>query len=247
MKTTRKRLARPSLRSVLATRHGALAVTLACAVITATIVVIAIGQYKHSPAPATPQATVLEATGTIPKGTSAQVIAAEHLYKEVPVLATQVSPATVVNAASLIGTVAASDILPGQQLTTSDFTVAHGVQLQLLPTQRAIAVTLDAAHGLSGSLQSGDHVDVYGSFTDKGTPVVGLLVPDATVLATTSGTAASGGGGGGTTLLAVGENVAPELAYASDNGRLWFVLRPTSTSDPSAAMTTLNSIVGTRP
>jgi Flp pilus assembly protein CpaB len=229
---------------VLATRHGALAVSLACALLTIAIVVIAVGQAKHTPKTTPQQATVLVATSAIPKGTSAQVIAAQGLYKEEPVLATQVSPDAVSNAGSLAGTVAAASILPGEQLTSSDFVVAHGAMAKLELNERAIAVTLDAAHGLAGALKAGDNVDVYGSFTVKSTPVVGLLVPNATVLSS-SNSATSGGGT--TALLAVGEKVAPELAYASDNGKIWLELRPSGTSsNPSTALTTLNSILGGR-
>lgn len=244
MKTTRKRLARPSLRSVLATRHGALAVSLACALLTIVIVVIAIGQAKHTPKAAPQQATVLVATSAIPKGTSAQVIAAQHLYKEEPVLASQVSPAAVSNAGSLVGTVAAGNILPGEQLTSTDFVVAHGAMAKLQLNERAIAVTLDPAHGLAGALLAGDSVDVYGSFTVKSTPAVGLLVPDATVLSANTSTTS---GTGTTALLAVGSSVAPELAYAADNGKIWLELRPSGSSpNPSKALTTLNSILGGR-
>jgi Flp pilus assembly protein CpaB len=253
VKTTRKRLARPSLRSVLATRHGALAVSLACALLTIVIVVIAIGQAQHPTKAAAPQqATVLVATSSIAKGTSAQTIATQHLYKEEPVLQTQVSPAAVSNAASLAGTVAAADILPGQQLTTTDFAVTHGAIAQLLPSQRAIAVTLDNQHGLTGAIQAGDHVDVYGSFSSGSTATVALLYADATVLKPSVGAGAGSGSSGstttgaGTTLLAVDKNASANLAYTADNGKLWLVLRPTSSTNPSQGLTTIASILGGR-
>jgi pilus assembly protein CpaB len=250
VKTTRKRLARPSLRSVLATRHGALAVSLACALLTIAIVVIAIGQAKHTPKATPQQATVLVATTSIAKGTTAQTIAAQHLYKEEPVLASQVSPAAVSNAGSLAGTVAAANILPGEQLTSTDFVVTHGPIAQLQPNQRAIAVTLDAQHGLTGAIQTGDHVDVYGSYSvgPNGKTTVGLIYPDATVLSPNVGShsAASASTGSGAILLAVDQDASADVAYTADYGKLWLVLRPTTTTNPSQSLVQLNSILGDR-
>jgi Flp pilus assembly protein CpaB len=228
---------------VLATRHGALAVSLACALLAIVIVLIAIGQAQKTTKTAPQQATVLVATAAIPKGTSAQVIAAQHLYKEEPVLETQVSAGAVSNAASLVGTVTTANILPGEQLASTDFQVAHGAVAQLQSNQRAIAVTLDAQHGLSTALQAGDQVDVYGSFVPPlaKTPFVGLIVPDATVLSSTTSTS----GGGATALLAISQDVATKVAFASDNGKIWLDLRPTgSSSNPSPGQTTITSITG---
>jgi len=252
MKLTQKRLARPSLGGLLATRQGALTLALLCAVVAAGLLVFAMGQYKHSLQTGTKQATVLVATREIKKGTSGNAVAAAKLFVSTPILATQVSPGALSNSAVLNGAVAASDILPGQQLTAADFTTVAGVVGLLAANQRAVSVAIDEAHGDTDVLQAGDHVDVYAAFTIRGSPALTLLFPDALVIkpAGGAGAAAPAAGATGATVatgtslvLAVSTTEAPMLAYASDNGHLWILLRPSNAINPSPGLTTLSSIL----
>jgi pilus assembly protein CpaB len=247
VKLSQKRLARPSLGGVLATRQGALALALLCAVAAAAILVFAMGRYRKSVQTTVQQNTVLVATGEIQQGTSGAAIAAQGLFKSTPILSTSVSPGAINDAGQLQGKVAASDILPGQQLTAADFTAPGGVLGQLAPGQRAVSVSIDEAHGDTDVLAAGDRVDVYGEFTAKGSPVISLLIPDALVLKPAGGSApaaATTGVATGTSLvLAVSSAQAPEVAYADDIGKLWVVLRPANATGPVPSLTTLSSIL----
>jgi Flp pilus assembly protein CpaB len=102
-------------------------------------------------------------------------------------------------------------------------------------------------------LQTGDRVDVYGGFSSSGTgsasPVLRLLVPGALVL---KAPAAAGGGGlagGGSSVsnvvLEIDQSLAPALAFAADNGKVWLVLRPANATNPTQTLTNLTSILGT--
>src|SRR5205823_877868 len=88
----------------------------------------------------------------------------------------------------------AVDVYPGQQLTAADFTAANvTIASQLAGPDRAIAVPVDSAHGLTGFVQGGDRVDVLSSFPGGGNGhgAVTVLAQNVLVLS------AAGGGGGG--------------------------------------------------
>jgi Flp pilus assembly protein CpaB len=132
----------------------------------------------------------------------------------------------------LRGSVAKTDILPGQQLTVSDFTKASGgVVSELAGIQRAITISIDAAHGMIGQISQGDRVDIYAGFNvnpvdSSGRPsgqqraVLKLIMQNIPVLIVGTGNRASQ-----VTLKATAYQ-AEQLAFASDNGRIWLVLRP---------------------
>lgn len=236
MITKRKRLDRPSFRSLLATRHGALLLAMICALIAVGILLFAMNQYRHTVTAHQPQqATVLVSTAEIQRGTSATVLASRSLYKVVPVLASQVSPDAITNAGALVGKVTANTILPGEQLTAADFTIPTGAGSQLASTERAVALTLDAAHGLGNAIHVGDHVDVYGSFSAQGggsDNVIHLVAPDAVVLEAIPGT-----GTANYVLLGLSDQLAPKLLWVADYGKVWLVLRPSLAADPAPTVT----------
>jgi pilus assembly protein CpaB len=258
MKLSQKRLARPSVGGMLATRQGALVLAFLCAVVAGGLVLVALSQYRQTLVTNNKQATVLVASGQIQKGTSGEAIAAEHLFKLEPVVSTQVTPGAISDASFLSGKVAQTEVLPGQQLTLADFTEVAGVSSQLQPGQRAVSVTADETHGDTDVVQSGDRVDVYVETTDNGNQVLSLLLPNALILkaanapvpgATPPGAAPAAAGtapaaaGPADIVFAVSAAQAPKLAYATDNGKLWMFLRPVNATPPAGGITTLNSIL----
>lgn len=229
MNTFRK----PSLRALLATRRGALTLAALCALLAVGVVLFAMSQYRHSLSSNAQQSTVLVSTAEIQKGTSANVLATKSLYKVVPVLASQVSAGAITDAGSLVGKTAASTILPGEQLTYADFTTARttaALSALTSPSERAISVTLDAAHSVDGTIVAGDQVDVYGDAGNTPTNhVVGLMVPDALVLkAPPLGTST------GTFVLGVSDTLSPRVMWMVDNGEVWLELRGVNASNPPA-------------
>ena len=157
MKLSQKRLSRPSFGGMLASRQGALLLAFLCALAAAGLVLVALNHYRKNLVTTNQQATVLIASGQIPKGTSAQVIVARQLYKATPVLSTQVTAGALSDPALLVGKTATTDILPGQQLTSADFAGAAvlGVAAQLQPDQRAVSITIDETHGDTDVVQVG--------------------------------------------------------------------------------------------
>lgn len=250
MELTGKKFKVPRVKGLPASRRGAVALAVACALAAAVILLVALSQYKQSVSLANREDSVLVATGTIQKGTSADVIAQEQLYRPEPIVAKNLASGAIVNAAALRGEVAVQDILPGQQLAAADFVpAASGVVGQLTPGQRAVSLALDQEHGLVGELEPGDHVDVYGDFGGQGTgsssaTLVKLLIPNALVLKVPAQSGGLGGGGTtGTVVVAVNDNQVGTLAYTAENGKVWLALRPGDATGNGQGLTTYNSVV----
>jgi Flp pilus assembly protein CpaB len=273
MKMTQRRMARPSLGGLMATRQGALLLAFLCALCAAGILVFALGQYRSNIKTVTPQATVLVATASIPKGTSGSVVAAHNLYKSTPIVASQLAPGAISDASQLTGKVAAADILPGQQLTLADFAGVTGVAGLLTPDQRAISLSISESPGNTDVLLPGDRVDVYADFASKsgnGQPFVVLLDTNIQVIKTTaaptsggstgssgSSSASKSGSGssapaasantpnltGSSLVLNVSSEQASDLVYAANNGTLYLTLRPDRGTTSPRPLTTLAAVV----
>jgi len=250
VKFSQKRLSRPNLGSLLATRAGAVTLALLCAVVATGLLVFALSSYKHTTQAVIPQATVLIATGEIRQGTSGDAIAAERLYKSTPVAATQLSAGAISDSSVLAGKTTSAAILPGQQLTLADFATAPGVTGLLAPDQRAVSLTIDESHGDTDVLLAGERVDVYADFPVGGVPTEVLVVSDALVIKPASATPTSGAGksiAGASLVLAVTASQAPEIGYALDHGIAYIAVRPPNASAPPVPFTTIGTIVAAAP
>ena len=252
MKMNQRRMARPSLGGLLATRRGALTLALICAVCAAAMIVFALGRYRTNLRIPPKQTTVLVATGNIAKGTSGSAIAARGLYKAQPIVASQMAAGAISDASLLTGKVVATAILPGQQLTMADFTDITGVTGVLPPNQRAVSISIDEAHGDTDVVQAGDRVDIYVQVSNPGKSgnELKLLEPDALVLKPAGPAPVSAGGqslAGSSLVLALPVNLAPMVAFASTNGSLYLTLRPANSSQTPPSITTLQTLLSQTP
>jgi Flp pilus assembly protein CpaB len=259
MELTGRNYTRSDWRTVLATRKGTMLVASVCALLAAGILVYALNRYRHNVDTSGNQETVLVASGPIQKGTAGDAIASGQLFKPASVAVKQVSAGAIADTAQLHGRVAATNILPGQQLTASDFTASGGLPAQLAPNQRAVTVTLDSAHGMVGEIHDGDHVDVYAGIqfepgTGRSVPALRLLMTNVQVLQ--AGTTSSSGIGGAqnpadqhvNVTLNVNVNDVGNLTYAAENGKLWLVLRPANATAAAqtAAITAQSLLLGSK-
>jgi pilus assembly protein CpaB len=251
MKLSQKRLGRPSVGGMLASRQGALLLAFLCALAAAGLVLVALNHYRQNLVTSNQQATVLIATGAISKGTPAQAIVSRQLYKTAPVLSTQVTAGALSDPGLLTGKIAATNILPGQQLTAADFAgvAVLGVAGQLQPDQRAVSVSIDEAHGDTDVVQAGDRVDVYGLFNQELVLLVenALVIKPAGAAPAAAPTANPAAASGTSLVLAVGSGDAAKVAYAADTGKVWILLRPLNALHPQAGQTTLSSILSSVP
>jgi Flp pilus assembly protein CpaB len=234
------------MQKLLATRGGTVAVAGGAALLATLIFLVYLNSYRNSIDDSGEPVAVLVAKSLIPKGMSGDLIGSQELFQPTTAPKSQVKDGAVADPSTLRGRVTTADIYPGQQLTTGDFTTTttDAIATKITGDQRAVSIPLDEAHGLIGHVRAGDHVDILGGFnlvrvdrngvptTNGGAarPVLKLLMEDILVLEVPSG--AGGGLGGGSreanVVLRLTDQQAADLAFASDNGKIWFSLRPQS-------------------
>jgi pilus assembly protein CpaB len=229
MEASSARPRRSSLQDALSTRGGSLALAAIIAVIAALLLVLFVHNYRKGNS-ATTQSGVLVARSLIARGSSGTLIATEQLAQSTRLPGSQIKAGALTDPTVLRGQAAVTEILPGQQLVAADFGPSTGGVIDRLSgNQRAVAVPVDATHGLSGNVQAGDHVDVFASFGgNAGGGVVHTLLQNALVLQPPTGSSGSVGSsnGGSSIILQVTDQQALSLAYTADFGKVWIVLRP---------------------
>ena len=215
-------------QNLFTTRRGSLLVGAAAAVLAGIILLAYLHQYRNSVNSASAPVSVLVAKNLIQKGTPGDIIGTSSQFQVASVPKGQLQVGALTDPAALSGRVAVTDIYPGQQLTAAYFAYAPPgtLQTKISGSDRAISVQIDAEHGMVGQIGAVDHIDIFVGVNRLGSggtqPIIKLLMEDITVLRAPLGT-----GAGLYTLRATGRQAAV-LAYASDNGKLWFVLRPAS-------------------
>jgi Flp pilus assembly protein CpaB len=231
------------VQKLLSTRSGTLIISGVAAVLAAVILLGYLHRYRASVDSASEPVTVLVAKGLIEKGTPGAIVGSQDLFQTTTAPRDEVKEGAIADPATLRGRVAVDDVYPGQQLTVSDFSAqADALGNRISAEQRAITIPIDAAHGMIGAVEAGDHVDVFAGFNVKklrkdGTAdpnaseraVLKLIMEDITVLSVPAeGKAGFGAGQTSTSdlTLRVDDKQAAQLAFAADNGKLWIVLRP---------------------
>jgi Flp pilus assembly protein CpaB len=123
-----------------------------------------------------------------------------------------------------------------------------------------VTVPLDSAHGMIGQISAGDHVDVFAGFqvqpegASRPRPVLRVLFQDVEVLEAPDVDPKAKGGLAQqnqtqNVVLRVTDSQAVELAFASDNGKVWVALRPQAgaTQDGMSLMNLDRMVLGMDP
>jgi Flp pilus assembly protein CpaB len=235
---------------LIATRRGSTILGISAAALAGLILLVYLNQYRNSVKTVAAPVTVLVAKQLIQQGTPGNVVGTSKWYQTSSIPKGQVQTGALTDPSSLTGRIAAKDIYAGQQITTGDFVAAgHQILTKLPANMRAIAVPVDAAHGIIGQLVPGDHVDVYAALSvDRGSggtiPVVKMLASDALVLQAPAKAAGGVGGAGNSNIvLRATAPAAAEFAYTADNGKLWIVLRPANAKTTPPSLVTAESLV----
>jgi Flp pilus assembly protein CpaB len=231
-------------RRLLSTRSGTLALAAGVAVLAGLVLVAFLSHYRTSVRGGTAATPALVAGSLIPKGTSGDNVIGEKLFTPTTLPQDQVKDGALADTSTLAGKVAIQDIYPGQQITAADFaSKADPVRGKLSGDQRALAVPLDAAHGLIGEIRTGDRIDVLAGFNSvngrsgQGRPVIRTMLQNVLVLKVPQVDGGVGGTDTANITIRVTDREAAAMAYAADNGKVWFVLRPpagASQSPPSS-------------
>jgi Flp pilus assembly protein CpaB len=228
-----------AVQRLISTRWGTLIAAAGAALAAGVILLVYLNHYRQEVKAQGTPVTVLVARESIPKGTSGAVIASKGLYTATTIREGQLKEGAISDPATLEGKVAAQEIYEGSQLTLSALS-ASGDSLAgtLTDRERIVTVPLDSAHGLVNELESGNRVDVYAGFNvvplaRNGTPIAGgqarpmlrLIVPNVPVVKI--GPKKTGSGASDVSLR-VDDVKAAQIAFASDNGKLWLALRPSA-------------------
>ena len=199
------------------TRQGTLVLGVVAAVIAAILLLVYLNQYRNSANNKSAPLQVLVAKNLIEKGVSGETVASSGLYKVVSIAKSEAKSGVFVDPSSLSGTVALQNIYPGQQLTASDFGAAPtGLTSQLGRAQRAVVVPLDSPSSVGGQITAGDFVDVWVLTTSGTTSIARELLQKMYVMNLN---------GGNVTLRATPKQ-SGELIFASNNAKIWLMLRP---------------------
>lgn len=224
---------------LISTKRGMILVAAAAALLAGMLILIYLNGYRSSVKAEGAPVTVLIAQQNIPRGTSGTAIAANGLFKTTTMRESQLREGAFSDPVNLNGKAATHDIYKGSQLTATDFSASEqALSSDLTGTTRLIGVPLDSAHGLIGEVEAGNHVDVFAGFNviplnADGTPIAGAqtrpvlkrIITDVPVVRVASKT---GGLGSSTTkvILRLTDKQAADLAFSSDNGKVWLTLRP---------------------
>ncbi|HSC92650.1 MAG TPA: Flp pilus assembly protein CpaB [Gaiellaceae bacterium] len=249
---------------LISTRRGTVLVAAIAALLAGAMILVYVDRYRTTLETQGAPVTVLVARHTIHKGSAGDVIASKGLYTATTIREGQLLEGAFSDPSSLRGRVAARDIYPGAQLTAADFASSNdALAASLTEVQRVVSIPLDAAHGLIGDIAAGDRVDIFAGFNvvplrADGTPVSGgqsravlkRIMADIQVLGVGAGKSGGLTGSGATNVqLKVTDEQAANLAFASDNGKIWLALRPSAgaKANPPSIVTVETLLLGVRP
>jgi Flp pilus assembly protein CpaB len=222
---------------LVSTRRGTLIAALLIALLAGASILLYLNSYRDSLKAQGAMVTVLVAKESIPKGTAGNVVAAKDLYTVTTIRESQVLDGALSDPASLRDKVAAREIFEGAQLTATDFgSAGDSLAAHLTETERVISVPLDSAHGLIDGIEVGNRVDVYAGFNviplgadgrpingGQARPMLRRILANVPVLALGEKSK-----GSTNVSLGVDDVEAAQVAFASDNGKLWLALRPSA-------------------
>jgi Flp pilus assembly protein CpaB len=243
-------------------RRGTLALGVMAALIAAALLLFYIAQYRNGVNSSSSTATVLVANRLIPQNSSGDVVASEKWFTVVQKPNSEVLSGAISDPSSIRGLVATHDIFPDQQLTANDFKTAptDAVSYNLTGDERAIAIPLDSAHGLTPFIQAGDHVDIIGGFDvipigtngapvnsgGQARPVLKAIAQDVKVLDVPSGdsSATSSGNNTGNVVVEVTEQQAWDIDFATKNGTVFLAARgQTGATSSRPSLVTLETLL----
>ena len=240
---------------LLTSRRGTAVLAGLAGLLAVGLVLAYVSHYRASVESSAQPVTVLTAKKAIAKGTSGDVILSRGLFETQQLRGEEAATGAYVNPAALQGRVATTDIYAGEQLTEADFgATSSALSTKLSGRQRAVALPFDQARGLIGNVEAGDHVDVVVGFNQTNvtsgisTPVARVVLQNIPVLAVEKPDTATASGRSANVTLQATDLQAAQLAYASDNGKLWLVLRPRIGAPRVASpVITAVSLLGLRP
>lgn len=235
------------MQSRVGSRGWAIALGLGAIVLATILLIVYLDRYRARVSGKNAPTQVLVSNRTITAGTPGTLVASQAMYTSTTLPKKDVEEGAIADPQYLAGRAAAVDIFPGQQITAADFaaTTSTTVDSQITGVERALSVTIDPVHGSLFQLKAGDDIDIYvGTTAAEGggqpQPIIKLFRPAVHVLAVP-------GPEGGNLVLRVPMKDAADFAFAADNMRFWFVLRPAAGAKKTPQDTATKATVLSRP
>lgn len=216
-------------------RRAGIYIAVIAALLAGVLIYAFVQHYKKNTAAPPAASSVIVATTYIPRGTPVSTVTSANGVKRLQLKSGSAVPGAITDPSQISGLVAATNIAPGQELTTSDFaggTIA--LSQYLTGANRALEIPVDATHGLAGYVVQGDRIDLAtnigtGTNTNKAHPGLVMLARNVLVLGV--------GASGASLVLQLPQHLALQVAYASDNGRIWVFMRPNALGNQNKAGT----------
>ena len=167
---------------------------------------------------------VLVSNQDIPAATELDPLIEQGAFVTQTVPANIVVQGVITDVYQLQGQRTAYPILAGEQISAARLAgplQASGGTLGIPAGYQAASITLEPQRIVAGALQQGDHVEIFGTFTNKQTQVTRVVIPDALVLAVPLPES-----GENSVTLAVTPVDASLLVYSQEQGRVWLTLVP---------------------
>jgi Flp pilus assembly protein CpaB len=249
-------------------------IALILAVVAAGLVIMYTSNVKHEADKSIRTTTVVVSKGDIVAGTPLNTLVDGGAFTTRQVATKDVVPGAFTSIASLNTSLAtATNITAGAQITPAMFSDSKDTAIvnQIHGTMRAVQVAFNANRVLGGTLKAGDHVDIYGETTIQASvnnskyqqqTVAGRIITNVEVLSTydtgvagvpltsaSGANSASGtdnGEGGDAVIIAVPQNLLPDLMLIRADGEFWMALRPShGAQDTGQSVATPCSTFGT--
>jgi pilus assembly protein CpaB len=249
-------------------------IALVLALVAAGLVVMYTSNVKSQADKSIKTTTVVVSKGDIVAGTPVNTLVTGNAFATRQVATKDVVPGAFTSVASLNTSLAtATNITAGAQITPAMFSDSKDTAIvnQIHGTMRAVQLSFNANRVLGGTLKAGDHVDIYGEGTIQASnnnskysqqTVASRIITNVEVLstydtgvATTPLTSASGansasgtsdGTGGDAVILAIPQNLLPDLMLVRAVGGFWMALRPShGAQDTGVSVATPCSVFGT--
>jgi Flp pilus assembly protein CpaB len=208
--------------------------------------------YKRSVQKDSQSVQVYVAARDVAAGTSGADIVKSHQLRLVTVQRKDVVPGAISNPDQISNLVAGGPLYAGEQVTVRRFSdvAAQGIRSQLKGTMRAVQIAGDANQLLSGTLQTGDHVDIVANLrlnNQSSAAATRIVLRDLTVLTTPSSSAKLSGSSNGSdsVILAVSDTQVQRLFFVLKNADWTLELRPVvNAADSGERIDTLNTVLG---
>ena len=238
-------------------------IALILAVVAAGLVIMYTSNVKHNADQSIKTTTVVVSKGDIVAGTPLNTLVDGGAFTTRQVATKDVVPGAFTSISSLNTSLAtATNITAGAQVTPAMFSDSKDTAIvnQIHGTMRAVQLAFNANRVLGGTLKAGDHVDIFGEMTIQSSrnnstysqqTVAGRVITNVEVLSTydtgvasvpltsaSGANSASGtddGSGGDAVILAIPQNLLPDLMLIRGGGEFWMALRPSHGAQDTGA------------